>query len=459
VKSIFAFVLCLSGLFFLTACGGDGGSAPVIKDTALHNGVVNLPFDFKFTVANGLQPFTWMETGPLPDGMVFSTQGELFGTPTKTGSFRITVNVKDSLGRSSTPLSVTIKIVLHGFQGTGDLVAERVAHTATLLTNGKVLIAGGLNNSVYLATAELFDPATGTFTATGMMTAARSSFTATLLAHGPAVTNGKVLVTGGYNGHELATAELFDPATGTFTATGAMIEPRYQHTATLLNNGNVLLAGGTGDNSAELFDPATGSFVSTGGMLLGERFAPTATLLTDGTVLIAGGYNYDDTLNLNTFAKAELFNPSTGIFTATGDMTSTRSEHAATLLNNEKVVMTGGGSAFGDVLATADLFDPTTGTFSPTPMASPHELHTATLLNDGTVLVAGGFLFPNPPGDGSAIAEVFDPTANHFTPTGSMGTARFLHTATLLNNGQVLITGGLLKSNPAMTLSSAELFN
>jgi hypothetical protein len=185
------------------------------------------------------------------------------------------------------------------------------------------------------------------------------------------------------------------------------------------------------------------------------RVAPTATLLNDGTVLITGGYDSD----LESFATAELYNPATGIFTATGDMTETRSEHVATLLNDGKVLVTGGIDTSGATLATAEVFDPATGSFSPAgAMGAVHDFHSATLLSDGTVLVAGGFVFPNPPGDASAIAEVYDPTTNRFTIPGSLAAARYLHTATRLNNGQVLVTGGLLKTNPTVVLNSAELY-
>src|ERR1700675_4914050 len=145
MKNIFLLVLSLSGVCFLSACGGGGGAAPpavaisnppppTINNTAPPNGGLNLPFAFQFTVANGLPPFTWMETGALPAGLAFSHQGELSGTPTASGSFPITVSVQDSLGRSAAPLAVTIQILLHGFQATGDMGTQRMSHTATLLT-------------------------------------------------------------------------------------------------------------------------------------------------------------------------------------------------------------------------------------------------------------------------------------------------------------------------------------
>ena len=325
------------------------------------------------TLTNGAGTFSASLAGP--------------GSETITATDTITAKITGS----SNSIEVATNSNVHGFQATGDMGTERAAHTATLLANGKVLVAGGFNSTDNLATAELFDPATGTFTPTGTMATSRFSHTATLLAHGPTATNGKVLIAGGTADPK---AELFDPATGTFTAAGAMTELRSQHTATLLTNGKVLLAGGTVDNAAELFDPATGSFALTGAMITGDLMAPTATLLNDGTVLITGGFNFDD----GTFASAELYNPATGTFTATGDMTQPRANHTATLLDNGKVLVTGGFDAQAHTVATAELFDPATGSFSTTGAPiSVHTYHAATLLNDGIALVVGGFLFPNPP--------------------------------------------------------------
>jgi|HubBroStandDraft_6_1064221.scaffolds.fasta_scaffold33717_1 hypothetical protein len=399
------------------------------------------------------------------DSTLTSGAGTFSASLTTLGSQTITATDTStaSITGSSSAIEVATNSNVHGFHPTGEMGTERAAHTATLLANGKVLITGGFNSTDNLATAEVFDPASGTFTATGAMTASRFSHTATLLAHGPAATNGKVLITGGSVGFlsDLATAELFDPATGTFTPTGAMTHLRNEHTATLLNNGKVLLAGGTADNVAELFDPATGSFTSTtGGMLTAGRWGCTATLLNDGTVLIAGGRTKEDEFSLDIDAgpinTAELFNPATGNFTATGLMTQFRYGHTAALLNNGKVLMTGGIN--GNSLQDAELFDPTTRTFSPTGlMGSTRADHTSTLLNDATVLVAGGISFFPAPGGPLATADVFDPTTNTFTPTGPMGAARFSHTATRLNNGLVLITGGQTKLTDVI-VSSAELY-
>jgi len=149
-----------------------------------------------------------------------------------------------------------------GFVATGSMTDFRYGHTATLLNNGQVLIAGGYDGGAVTDSAELYNPATGTFTATASMTSPRYGQTATLLK------NGQVLIAGGDDGDsDTDSAELYNPATGTFTATGNMTDSRSEHTATLLNNGQVLIAGGSDDtSSAELYDPATGTFTATGRM-------------------------------------------------------------------------------------------------------------------------------------------------------------------------------------------------
>jgi Galactose oxidase, central domain len=405
----------------------------------------------------------------------FSASLTSLGNQTITATDTVTVAITGS----SNAIEVSASTNEHGFHATGDMGTERAAHTATLLQNGKVLIAGGFNGTEVLATAELFDPATGTFTPTGSMTSSRFSHTATLLA------NGKVLVTGGSpnlgdlashdsrraalfakrdvlvtagsdNSDDLTTAELFDPDTGTFTATGAMSQPRSEHTATLLADGKVLLAGGTASNTAELYDPLTGSFSATGGLVVGGRWGCTATLLNDSTVLIAGGRDAEDVFDAFPLNDAEVFNPATGTFTATGAMTQFRYEHAAALLNNGQVLLTGGFN--GNPVPDAELFDPKTGAFSRTGfMSTARADHTATLLDDGTVLVAGGFSFFAPGSFSSA--EVFDPTTNKFTPTGPMGAGRFLHTSTRLNNDLVLVTGGQSTITiPEVFASSADTY-
>jgi hypothetical protein len=167
-----------------------------------------------------------------------------------------------------------------------------LGHTATLLPNGKVLIAGGVSASLSQPTisAELYDPSTGRFTITGSMATPRAGHTATLLP------NGKILIAGGYtdfsNGefHATATAEVYDPATGSFSPSSSMEAARFEHTATLLPNDTVLIAGGN-DSTAEIYDPVTDSFSTTGAMEI-ARSGHTATLLLNGMIFVAGGGSF-----------------------------------------------------------------------------------------------------------------------------------------------------------------------
>ncbi|MGB8378127.1 MAG: kelch repeat-containing protein [Rhodanobacteraceae bacterium] len=230
-----------------------------------------------------------------------------------------------------------------GFSTTGSMATARVSHTATLLPSGQVLVAGGSNGSGSLATAELYDPATGNWLATGDMITARDNHTATLLP------SGKVLVAGGSNsGGALASAELYDPATGNWTATGDLNTARYKHTATLLPSGQVLVEAGNASvveflASAELYDPATGTWTVTDS-IYGGRDAYTATLLpSSGQVLVAGGLNrMGSPVSLE---DAQLYDGTTQTWARTGAMNGGRAAHTATLLPSGQVLVTGGGLA------------------------------------------------------------------------------------------------------------------
>ncbi len=330
-------------------------------------------------------------------------------------------------------------------RGADQLTVGRGYHAAALLADGRVLVLGGFAaGGQPLASAELFDPKAGIFGPTGLMTTARS--------RGPAATrlaDGRILVTGGFDGTTtLAAAELFDPATGTFTATGPMSGGRIYATATLLADDRVLLTGGAGDSgglaSAELYDPVAGAFTLAGPMTT-ARTGHTATLLADGRVLVVGG-----TPNKTgaaegpgpCLASAEIFDPKTNAFTATGHMADARCGHAAALIADGRVLVTGGDAVYGDPtsFASAEIYDPKTGRFSPTgPMAVARIGQTATRLADGRILVAGGNDAGYRP---LASAELFDPKTGKFSPTGSMHDARTWYTATLLADGRVLVSGG-----------------
>jgi hypothetical protein len=455
------------------------------------------------SIAVGSTPLQFMATGNYSDG----TMQDLTDTATWTSSAPAVATISNASGSQGLATAVdagttTIKAAIEapsgliyslatltvtgGFLSTGSLSPARYNHTATLLSNGLVLIAGGEAGGAPLASAELYNPATGTFSPTtnlsnGMqstLNTARYQHTATLL------NDGTVLIVGGIGPYGLitgsiltntTTAELYNPGNGTFSPTaGGLNTPRFQHTATLLNDGTVLIAGGYGSSgplaSAELYNPATGMFSPTINLSTGAttslnrgRYDHTATLLDNGTVLMAGGYG-----NFAALASAELYDPSTGTFSYTTGgpslgLNMARLYHTATLLNDGTVLIAGGEGSSLNSLASAELYNPATGTFSytmsngtPSSLTTARYYHTATLLNNGMVLIAGGIGLLSDGFDGPLVAtELYDPTGGGFTPTGSLNTARELPTATLLNNGMVLVAAGYNFSGP---LTSAELY-
>jgi Putative Ig domain/Galactose oxidase, central domain len=419
--------------------------------------VENQPYSFAFS-ASGYPPLTWSESGALPTGLTFNAaNGTLSGAPTQTGSFPISITATDQFGQSSQPANFTLVVSAHGFVADGNMTSARTLHTSTLLHGGMVLIAGGASfgaASTVLASAELYNPNAGTFSATGNLQTPRAWHTATLL------NDGRVLVAGGCSvalAGPLASVELFDSSGATSTATASMNTARCGHTATLLANGKVLVTGGTDPTgtalaSAELFDPTTDTFSSTGSMQTARK-EHTATLLASGKVLVTGGVDAKS----NDLDSAELYDPTAGTFTTlVGVMTAARAGHTATILTSGadvgKVLLAGGTDATGKAQNAAELFDPAAQSFTATSnMTTAHAYYTATLLLDGTVLLAGGV---DATGSSTSVAELFEPSSGNFSATGSLILAREQHAATPLANGQVLVTGG---SN-AVSIASAELY-
>lgn len=345
---------------------------------------------------------------------------------------------------------------------TGSLVSGREGHTATLLSNGLVLVVGGVGSGVgpsgqiFLASAELYDPATSTWSATGSLAVARAYHTATLLP------NGQVLVSGGMNyatGY-VASVELYDPVTGIWKETTSLGMGRYGHTATLLPDGKVMVTGGRGENllgSTELYDSSTGIWSASGSLVIARSWH-TATLLPNGRVLIAGGYGA-----AGTPAVAELYDPSLGTMSMTGSLATARYGHSATLLSDGKVLVAGGNDGVV-VLASTELYDPLTGIWGATgSLAVARGWHTATLMGNGQMLVMGGFGLEE---IGTSVVEwdnylasveVFDPLAGTWSVSDTISTAeRYGHTATLLANGQALIAGGYGEGN--VFLASALVY-
>jgi WD40 repeat protein len=328
---------------------------------------------------------------------------------------------------------------------TAHMQIARASHSSSLLPDGRVLIAGGFGGSgterdPYRST-EIYDPHTGNFQPAGDMTIGRTGHTATLLK------NGKLLIAGGWTGRYnlRRSAELYDPTTGVFTPTGDMVIERAGNTAALLPDGKVLVAGGEDRSenalsSAEVYDPSTGKFTRTGDMSE-PRGEATATVLRNGKVLIVGGGS-GHYPSQNVYRSAELYDPATGKFASTGQMGVGRHKHASVLLSSGKVLVVGGSDNrdWHGEYSSAEIYDPTTGMFNATGTMSTSRFklpYAATLLDNGTVLVAGG----------GSFAEVYNESKGSFSKAeGSLGAARFFASATVMPGGKTLITGGYAES-------------
>jgi len=352
--------------------------------------------------------------------------------------------VPDSAGRVSAQVVGPVSTL------TGSLNNPRSFHTATLLPNRKVLVVGGIRYAdpwTLTSSAEIYDPATGMWSETGSLNAARYENTATLLA------DGKVLVAGGVfrasilgESRSLNSAELYDSLTGTWSSTGNLNRARHGHAAVLLPNGKILVAGGYNEVrqaglSAEIYDPLTGRWSETGA-LNRLRGVYTATLLAEGKVLVTGWINDDVPLS------AELYDPIGGTWSNTGDLKMVRFGHRSALLSSGKLLVVDGDNA--------ELYDPVTGTWSITGNLNlPYNQgsYTTTLLSSGKVLAVGFFDYDE---GYYQNTKLYDPTTGSWSSAGRLITGRDNHTATLLPNGRLLIAGG---SNYEFTLNHAELFD
>jgi hypothetical protein len=387
-------------------------------------------------------------TGAIDHGPGKVDSGVPVSTGALTATTTFTLTVSNAAGATATK---TVTVTRLGFSATGPMAVARCGHSATLLLDGTVLVAGG-GNGEGSSSAEIYDPVSGTFSPTkGAMLAACSGNMAALLP------DGKVLLA---CASADSTAQLYDPASGTFLPTkGAMVATRQLPNATVtsLRDGKVLIAGGstlsalTGSSSAELYDPTNGTFAATDSLAEGQS-SHTATLLSSGKVLIAGGRN-----GYGMVQNAQLYDPTTGTFILPSvPMVKARWEHTATLLRNGKVLFAGGtDETLANYFDSVELFDPTgSGSFvAAGAMAVPRAYHTATLLTDGRVIITGGV--GSSSSTGLQTSELFDASGVALGTGSLMTDARSCHTATLLTNGQVLISGGV---GGGKFLSSAELY-
>ncbi|HEX7491460.1 MAG TPA: kelch repeat-containing protein [Candidatus Limnocylindrales bacterium] len=281
------------------------------------------------------------------------------------------------------------------------LLSPRLNPTVTVMADGRVLVAGGEDATTsVLATAEILDPAGGVFKATGSMAVPRTEATAFLLP------TGNVLILGGKdpNGTVLSSAELYHPNTGEYTPTGSMLQPRHDYGTGRLKDGRILVVGGCCTwaslpfTSAEMYDPSSGSFQSSGSMVVGRR-VPAVTVLADGLVLITGGNGSE--LTDEPLDSAETFDPETLAFKPIGSMTIPRDGAVGVEMRDQRVLMIGGTSD-----RSAEIFDPASGRFEATgpTIGSRSRSSTAILLPDGRIYVAGGG-----PGADATSAEMYQP--------------------------------------------------
>jgi Kelch motif len=326
-----------------------------------------------------------------------------------------------------------------------------------MLKTGKILVAGGWGADLApVIPMELFDPATRAFSPAGSMSPARFGHAAMLLP------NGKVLMVAGnvYDGSPgasrcTAMVQLYDAEAATFSSLPNLAQYQCEPPAlAALADGRILILGYAPDKRAPLYDPATNQLTKTGAMVK-NRSGHTATLLNDGRILVAGGvtdvpYDYS--------ATAEVYDPATGAFSAVGSMARPRAYHTADLLPNGTVLIAGGIETASSTGATfrpiAEIFDPAANTFGPgASLAHPYNNGTATRLLDGRILMVGG---NSPTGPATAGNQIYDPATGIFSSTASLIIGRYAHTATLLPSGGVLIVGGDTGAGPRM--APAEIY-
>lgn len=314
-----------------------------------------------------------------------------------------------------------------------DMITARGGHTATVLPDFKILIAGGKQeHGIILASTEVYDPTTEKFSAGAKMLTAREGHIAAPLS------DSKILIAGGQtrDGIALSSSEDYDDETGRFTARGNMHARRIRPTATVLRDGRILVTGGSDGAqplaSAETYDVLTGKWTLTGNMA-SARSGHTATLLSDGRVLIVGGTSRGHSV----LASAEIFDPKSNQFRVAGKLGQARTLHTAALLTSGKVLIAGGASQFdgSNPLSSSELYDPASRSFTASgSMADPHlKLPDGASLLDGRVLIMGG----------AAAVEIFDSKTGTFrVVSGALDTPRYDSAAFQVMDGSVRFFGG-----------------
>ncbi len=341
-----------------------------------------------------------------------------------------------------------------------DLADIRGGTSAVLLPDGRVLAVGGGIGAIPLAGSDVFDPTTQRWSPSGPMHDARRGNSTVVLA------DGRVLTAGGISaGRVLASAEVWNPSTGVWTRMAPMKEARFNNALMLLRDGRVLAAGGTAATttsslaSAEVYDPRANTWTAAGGPMLTSRSDAAAAMLSDGRVLVAGGFTEVQGNPVAT-ASAEIFDPVVGVFTRVASMQQARQDFTLTALRQGRVLAVG-GSAGSDALASAETFDPTTGQWTATgSLAQPRRLHSASLLSNGTVLVAGGEFVTEGSRTSLTSAEIFQPTSGKWRPAASMSCPRSAQAQVTLHDGRAIVVGGdaAFPGQPPQAQACSEVF-
>lgn len=367
-------------------------------------------------------------------------------TPNTAFFYKVFVFDKANLSTPGNEISATTSGISQPsgtWQSVGPMTVARADHTTTLLNDGRVLIAGGFNmdtDFAVLASAEIFNPTTNTFTSISNMTTLRTSYAATLLS------DGRVLITGGSsNTAILNSTEIFDPVTNTFSPANNLNSKRFSHTADILPDGRVLIAGGFGgldSKSTEIFNPQTGTF-SPGPDMSAPRGHHVSTRLNDGRILFVNG------LNTGSIMSVDIYNPFTNTFTLATSSAETLGLSVNTLPNGKVLIL--GGKIFNQPSGlAAEIFNPADNSFVEIgPMLRTGAArNSSVLLNDGKVLFVG---------TASIRSQIFSPETNVFSLTTELNIPRFFrHQLTLLQDGRVLLTGGQLLGS--VIISDAEVF-
>lgn len=442
----------------ISACGGGGSSgggsagaglSPSLKSISV-SGPGSTLFVGQTEQLTATGHFSDGSTQDISSAVTWSSSNTLDVTVDSSGMAQAVAAGSATITASSGSVSGTDNLTLNpDWSATASLTDARAAHASVTLANGKILVVGGYQGSAALASAELYDPAAKTWSPAASMPAGYSGLTATLLP------NGKVLMVCSI------AARIYDPATDSWSSAAS---PTYTHwfgTATLLANGKVLLVGGGSAKQAELYDPASDSW-SSAGSLPAPLSNVTATLLANGKVFLAGGYTPSGTYMVPVSQNiTEIYDPATNSWAAGATMATARSSHSAVLLANGKVLVAGGidhtnpsGSIqVSTLLASAEIYDPATDSWSPAAsMPATRYGHTGTTLPDGTVLVVEGV---TPLLDNSAL--LYDPASDNWSSAGSLASYRkYQFTATLLSGGSVLVVGG---TDGSTVVGGAEIYH